>query len=100
MALIGDTGSSNSGGVLLYDSTGILKVNITGHTTDNYITGGGGLVVGSSNANSNMFRVVGGTTQLGGAVTVDSGNEVFLNLPTSAGTTGSLWNDSGVVKVA
>lgn len=26
--------------------------------------------------------------------------ETFLNLPTSAGTTGSLWNDSGTVKVA
>lgn len=26
--------------------------------------------------------------------------EVFLNLPTSAGTAGSLWNDSGTVKVA
>jgi len=26
--------------------------------------------------------------------------EIFLNLPTSAGTTGSLWNDSGTVKVS
>jgi len=27
-------------------------------------------------------------------------NEIFLNLPTSAGTTGSLWNDGGTVKVS
>jgi hypothetical protein len=35
-----------------------------------------------------------------GDFTVASSNEVFLNLPTSAGTAGSLWNDSGTVKVA
>lgn len=29
-----------------------------------------------------------------------SAGEVFLNLPVSAGTAGSLWNDSGTVKVA
>jgi len=33
-------------------------------------------------------------------LTVEAGGEVFLNLPTSAGTPGSLWNDSGTVKVA
>lgn len=27
-------------------------------------------------------------------------NEIFMNLPTSAGTAGSLWNDGGTVKVA
>jgi len=32
--------------------------------------------------------------------TVATSNEVFLNLPVSAGTAGSLWNDSGTVKVA
>jgi hypothetical protein len=31
---------------------------------------------------------------------VGSFTEIFLNLPTSAGTAGSLWNDSGTVKVA
>lgn len=35
-----------------------------------------------------------------GNFTVNSGNEVFLNLPTvSTGTSGSLWSDSGTVKV-
>ena len=34
-----------------------------------------------------------------GDFTVSAG-EVFLNLPTTPGTTGSLWNDSGTVKVA
>jgi len=33
-------------------------------------------------------------------VRVSATGEVFLNLPTSAGTTGSLWNDGGTVKVA
>lgn len=33
-------------------------------------------------------------------VKVNAAGEVFLNLPTSAGTTGSLWNDGGTVKVA
>jgi hypothetical protein len=41
-----------------------------------------------------------GDATFGGTVTVSAGNEVFLNLPTSAGTAGSLWNDSGTVKVA
>jgi hypothetical protein len=31
---------------------------------------------------------------------VNASGEIFLNLPTSAGTTGSLWNDAGTVKVA
>lgn len=33
-------------------------------------------------------------------VRINAAGEVFLNLPTSAGTTGSLWNDGGTVKVA
>lgn len=33
-------------------------------------------------------------------IRVSASGEVFLNLPTSAGTTGSLWNDGGTVKVA
>lgn len=33
-------------------------------------------------------------------VKINALGEVFLNLPTSAGATGSLWNDSGTVKVA
>lgn len=43
-------------------------------------------------------------TKLGGSesikVTIAANGEVFLNLPVSAGTAGSLWNDSGIVKVA
>lgn len=36
----------------------------------------------------------------GGDLTINSGGEVFLNLPAvSTGTSGSLWNDSGTVKV-
>lgn len=33
-------------------------------------------------------------------VRIAANGEIFLNLPTSAGTTGSLWNDGGTVKVA
>ncbi len=41
-----------------------------------------------------------GDVQLIRADEVSGSTEIFLNLPTSAGTTGSLWNDSGTVKVA
>lgn len=34
------------------------------------------------------------------SVTVNNGGLCFLNLPTSSGVTGSLWNDSGTVKVS
>jgi hypothetical protein len=33
-------------------------------------------------------------------IRISSSGEIFMTLPTSAGTTGSLWNDGGVVKVA
>lgn len=33
-------------------------------------------------------------------ITISATGEIFMVLPTSAGTTGSLWNDSGTVKVA
>lgn len=41
-----------------------------------------------------------GDTELIRADEVSGSTEIFLNLPTSAGTTGSLYNDSGTVKVA
>lgn len=37
-----------------------------------------------------------GTTR----ITISASGEIFMTLPTSAGTSGSLWNDSGTVKVA
>lgn len=33
-------------------------------------------------------------------IRISATGEIFMTLPTSAGTTGSLWNDSGTVKVA
>lgn len=33
-------------------------------------------------------------------IRISASGEIFMTLPTSAGTTGSLWNDSGTVKVA
>lgn len=33
-------------------------------------------------------------------IRISAAGEIFLTLPTSAGTTGSLWNDGGTVKVA
>ena len=33
-------------------------------------------------------------------IRISASGEIFMTLPTSAGTTGSLWNDGGVVKVA
>ena len=55
------------------------------------------------NAASNSGAIVYGAS--GGGVGADdlafiNFGEIFLNLPTSAGTTGSLWNDGGTVKVA
>jgi hypothetical protein len=33
-------------------------------------------------------------------ISISASGEIFMTLPTSAGTTGSLWNDGGTVKVA
>lgn len=55
-----------------------------------YIDGNNGdLILGTKSGGSESIKV-----------TIAANGEVFLNLPTSAGTAGSLWNDSGTVKVA
>jgi hypothetical protein len=53
-----------------------------------------------SNGADRISIAVGGAITIPNDFTVSGGNEVFLNLPVSAGTAGSLWNDSGTVKVA
>lgn len=59
------------------------------------IRGGNGSVAGGAVTISTSL-----TTTPTERVRVAANGEVFLNLPTSAGTTGSLWNDGGTVKVA
>ena len=52
---------------------------------------------GAAGGTARAFEIrTDGTTR----VRVSAAGEIFLTLPTSAGTTGSLWNDGGTVKVA
>jgi len=53
-------------------------------------------------ATNEKFVIAKDATGTGGTelFKVQENGEIFANLPTSAGTAGSLWNDSGTVKVA
>lgn len=67
----------------------------TGTGAELDIRGGNGSVAGGAVTISTSP-----TTTPTERVRVAANGEIFLNLPTSAGTTGSLWNDGGTVKVA
>ena len=115
------TGSSARTGVNIKSDNGSLNIYATGSAYTGIASWQDAGVISTSSASSGGLvfnsQVGGMSLQIAltdsltidassnvaipaGDLTVSSGNEVFLNLPTSAGTTGSLWNDSGVVKVA
>lgn len=122
-AIVGARSHSNtSAHAIVQDGDNLLDIFALGHDgTDYEIAAGIRAEVDGTPGNNDMpGRWVIATTPPGGFIPIDalkvdssqnvtvlagdfivsSGGEVFLNLPTSAGTTGSLWNDTGTVKVA
>lgn len=81
---------------------GILGTGQIPAQTGLIVTGATTCAVTFSAASNSAALIYGNAGLLGGTDDLEfSGfNEIFMNLPTSAGTSGSLWNDSGTVKVA
>lgn len=72
------------------------ELRLTGSVSTGTGTGGD-VVISTYGTNGVSGTAIGTLTE---RVRVKSNGQIFLNLPTSAGATGSLWNDGGTVKVS
>ena len=90
--ILGDDGSQfymdSGGGINLDTESANIQLSAYGaHLIKMRIDTGGSFLIEKFSGGTDLFEV-------------SNAGEIFAHLPTSPGTPGSLWNDSGTVKVA